>query len=326
MSRTIHGQSTKALKSLREKPAALAVYWCYVARMNNEGVSWPSARGLAKDTGWNKSSCLEARQLLVTLCALEAVTDYIRPEWRKLPEGEQKKRTGLDRSEYFRPTGHIVVEDQKFMLLYNGGDESNDIDAKAPDVRRNRPSTPQTDGAVGRLPGSTELDSHSDLDSSQSELDSQKDIAPDGAAGASSSPSSPFIQSIEPDAPVFSKERVFDCIAWAVFQINDMRDLKKPIVIKGKEKENPAGARIGIIANWVKKFYPGTDEKFIAEKVVAFYRAWSKRRNYSIPRDANKFAEEWIAWTQEKLPAPKLDGQPKTTYEPGNIPTDRPVK
>lgn len=315
MSRTIHGQSTKALKHLREKPAALAVYWCYVARMNNEGVAWPGARGLAKDTSWNKATCLEARQLLVSLCALEPVPDYIRPEWRKLPEGEQKKKKGLDRSEYFRPTGYIIVNEQRLMLLYNGGDEANDIDEKAPDVRRGSTSTPQYNSGNGHLPGSTELDSLSDLDSSQSEDDSKKDIAPDGAAGTSPSP----FKVADPEAARFNKARVFDCVAFAAFGIKDMRDLEA-VEVDGKKKKNPAGARIGMISDWLKKFYllhtKSKEEKVdaereIAEKVAAFYKAWRGRRNYTIPKDASKFADEWIAWTHEKLPAPKLDSTPE---------------
>ncbi len=310
MSRTIHGQSTKALKYLREKPAALAVYWCYVARMNNEGVAWPGARGLAKDTSWNKATCLEARQLLVGLCALEPVLNYIRPEWRKLPDGEQKKKKGLDRSEYFRPTGYIIVNEQKLMLLYNGGDEANDIDEKAPDVRRGRPSTPQDDSGNGHLPGSTELGSLLNLDSSKSEGDSQKDIAPGGAVGV---PSSPF-KTADPEAPRFNKARVFDCVAFAAFGIKDMRDLQA-VEVEGKKKKNQAGKRIGMISDWLKRFYllhtKSKEEKVdaereIAEKVAAFYKAWRGRRKYDIPRDASKFADEWIAWTQENLPAPKM--------------------
>jgi|CXWL01.1.fsa_nt_gi hypothetical protein len=314
MSRTIHGKSTKALKHLRKKPAALAVYWCYVARMNNEGVAWPGARGLAHDTEWNKSTCLEARQLLVSLCALEPMPDYIRPEWRKLAEGEQRKRKGLDRSEYFRPTGYIMVGEQKLMLLYNGGDEANDIDEKAPDVRRGSTSTPQDNSGNGHLPGSTELDSPPNLDSSQSEGNSTL-IAPDGAAGASSSP----FKVVEPGQPEFNKARVFDCVAFAAFGIKDMRDLRA-VEAEGKKRKNPAGARIGMISDWLKKFYmlhtkPEAEkveaERAIAEKVAAFYKAWKSRRQYSIPHDASKFADEWIAWTHETLPAPKMDGTPE---------------
>lgn len=140
----------------------------------------------------------------------------------------------------------------------------------------------------------------------------KENIAPDGAAGASPSP---FGKPIKPDAPIFDKARVYDCVAFTTFGIKDMRDLR-PTVVEGKEKKNPAGARIGIISTWLKKFYlvngkpeeeRAAAEKEVAEKVAAFYKAWSKRRNYSIPRDASKFADEWIAWTQEALPAPKLD-------------------
>lgn len=183
MSRTIHGQSTKALKFLREKPAALSVYWCYVARMNNEGVAWPGVRGLANDTDWNKDTCIEARKLLVTLQALEEVKDYVRPEWRDLPDDARARKVNLDRSEYFRPTGYIIVEGQKYLLLYNGGDEVNEIDQKITDVRRGRTSAASNIGGIEHRRGRTELDSNAQPDSRKSKLAS-KGSAPDGAAPA----------------------------------------------------------------------------------------------------------------------------------------------
>lgn len=182
MSRTIHGLSHQGLKAFRKKSAALPVYWIYLSRMNNEGVAWPSARGLAKDTGWNKATCLEARDYLIEIKALEVVKDYVRPDWRDKPAQEKTRKINFDRSEYYRPTGYIMIADKKFKMLYNGSDEASSIDENASDVLQNR-----TSAQTGHPPtpdiqfGSTELNSPIDLDSSKSDLDSSKDTAPFGA-------------------------------------------------------------------------------------------------------------------------------------------------
>lgn len=165
MSRTIHGLSHKGIKAFREKSAALAVYWIYVSRMNNEGVAWPSANGLARDTGWNKEAVLDGRQCLVALQALEDVPDYIRPEWRALSGQERAKKLNLDRSEYYRPTGHIVLNGVKYPMLYNGSDEISDIDDNSADGRNRRPSKGSTVDSVDGRQNPPELDSPSHLDS-----------------------------------------------------------------------------------------------------------------------------------------------------------------
>lgn len=174
MSRTIHGRSTKALRHLHAAPAALAVYWCYVARINQEGVAWPSGRGLEHDTGWNEETCLKGRALLVELQALVQVKDYIRPDWRELEPKDMARRRNLDKSQYYRPTGYIVVAGKKIPMLYTGGDEPNDIDEPAPDARSGRASTPPIIDQADTRPNRAELnpipnlDSPSDLDSSSS--------------------------------------------------------------------------------------------------------------------------------------------------------------
>lgn len=128
MSRPIHGKSTAALKFLRKEPAALAVYWCYVARSNIDGVAWPSGDGLARDTGWDKATCLKGRSLLVELKALELVEKYIRPQWRGLTGKPLSQKLNLDRSEYYRPTATITVKGVVYNLLYVGAHDENDID------------------------------------------------------------------------------------------------------------------------------------------------------------------------------------------------------
>lgn len=175
MSRTIHGLSHKAIAAFRKKPAALAVYWIYVSRMNNEGVAWPSGAGLAKSTDWNKEACLDGRGFLVAHEALERVEGYIRPEWRKLDAKVLKRKLILDKSEYYRPTGYILLgkdNSDKFWLLYNGGDEVSELESSLHDGQPRRPSKPPTTGASDGRPAQTELDSSLNSDS-KSELDSK---------------------------------------------------------------------------------------------------------------------------------------------------------
>lgn len=127
MGAVIHGQSHKVLKHLRKPSAALAVYWLYCSRTNNEGVSWSSLERLAKDTGWSINSLTAARRYLVKHKALESVKKYVQPRWRKLPADELKLKLQLDRNEYFRPTGHFITDDGEVLpLLYSGGDAHPD--------------------------------------------------------------------------------------------------------------------------------------------------------------------------------------------------------
>jgi hypothetical protein len=78
---------------------------------------------------------------------------------------------------------------------------------------------------------------------------------------------------------------------------------------KLRDDKNPAGARIGKIRAWLLKHHKDMDEAQIAAKVRDFKQSWKDRRSYTIPRDDGKFATEWLAWEQEKLPAP--DAAPK---------------
>lgn len=151
-----------------------------------------------------------------------------------------------------------------------------------------------------------------------------KNNAPDGAADGNSSSENEngHSQTNEPDGPVFDKERVFDCVAWAAFHIKDMRALRKKLIVKGKEKDNPASVLIGKISNWLNKFYPERDEPEVAQKVIQFYQDWPSRRKYNIPQNLEKFAKEWIAWDQENLPDP-MAGVVTTSKE---APTDLPLR
>jgi hypothetical protein len=137
MSRTIHGKSHEALKAFRKKSAALTVYWIYVSRMNNEGVTWPSIARIAKDTGWGKDACHEARNHLVKIGALERVEDYIQPDWRKLKPQELARKRNFDKSEYYRPTGYVMHNGKRMPMLYNGADEASTLEDKFSDVLQN---------------------------------------------------------------------------------------------------------------------------------------------------------------------------------------------
>lgn len=163
MSNLIHGASHKALKHMRKRPATLSVYWVYISRTNNENVSWPSIRGLERDTGWNRTTCQDARAWLVEHGALERVDGYERPEWKNLDDKARAQKKNLDRAEYYRPTGYIIVDGVKYPMLYFGKDEASDIEDS--DVLPRRTSTASDADGVGRGRGKTELDTCIDLDS-----------------------------------------------------------------------------------------------------------------------------------------------------------------
>lgn len=166
----IHGLSHKALKHFHKYPAALAIYWIYVSRLNNEGVAYPSLNGLVKDTGYAKPTCQKARAWLVECKALERVDDYIRREWRDLDAKDKKRKLDLDKSEYYRPTGYIEVDGERFSLLYYGALEKSEVDytndgsssEPSHDGSPGRPSTPLTVNQIDQnlIPLSTELDSN----------------------------------------------------------------------------------------------------------------------------------------------------------------------
>lgn len=186
MRAAIHGKSHAVLKHFRKTPAALAVYWIYIARSNDDSVAWPSLAGLARDTGWNKDTCQEAREFLVKHHALQRVLNYVRPAWRGLDSKKQKRQLNLDRSEYYHPTGYIDIGGKRHWMLYFGGKAESGIDEPASfegekdDVLPRRTSKPSdvgwgliSDGADVRrhrteLNTSIELDSKTQEDNSQS--------------------------------------------------------------------------------------------------------------------------------------------------------------
>lgn len=167
----IHGKSSGALKHLREKPAALAVFWVYASRTNNEGVAWPSLRGLERDTGWNKGTCQEGREWLVQHGALEEVAGYVRPDWRDMDETEKQNRLNLDRTKYYRVTGVLKIGSETYSLLYFPGNDANNVDDTGQDDEANNPDVRscRTSVAPDVRPDRTELStSNSKLGTNQS--------------------------------------------------------------------------------------------------------------------------------------------------------------
>lgn len=167
---TVHGASPKALKHFRDKPASLSVYWVYIARVNIDNVAWPSLRGLATETGWDFKTCGDGREFLVEHQALERIRDYIRPSWRDLPTKELRRLRNLDKAEYFRPTGTLLVGDKRLPLLYIPQDES--MPSLDDDPRRPSSTRSIMDGDDHGRRG-TELSTSSYLDSI-SKLSSRK--------------------------------------------------------------------------------------------------------------------------------------------------------
>jgi hypothetical protein len=153
----IHGQSAKALRYFRKHTASLAVYWVYVARANYENVAWPSLTKLAAEAGWSYNNVRDARAWLVEVEALEAVQHYVRPEWRALPKADKAKRVNLDKSEYYRPTGHLRIKGQLLPLLYFGGHEAADIDHQPADESTVDPSMSPIDQSGDNARGDHEL-------------------------------------------------------------------------------------------------------------------------------------------------------------------------
>lgn len=138
----------------------------------------------------------------------------------------------------------------------------------------------------------------------------EDNTAPDGAAVDAQ----PVFRQVDPDAPIFNKDRVFDVLAFVCFGIRDMRDVNKPIIVKGKAKDNPAGAMIGKIKNWLVQLYPEKDEAFVAEQVRTFYYDTPEAKRQYIPQDLAKFIAAWLRWYQKHLPAPKLEDKAPAGY------------
>ncbi|MBZ0279402.1 MAG: helix-turn-helix domain-containing protein [Anaerolineae bacterium] len=324
MSRTIHGKSTAALKHLRKAPAALAVYWCYVARMNNEGVAWPSSRGLQTDTGWNRNTCAEARTLLVELGALEELKDYIRPEWRKLQPAALAQKKNLDQAEYYRPTGKLVVDGKAYPMLYIGADDDNPIDAdgrpdqpsKIPDGLRHRPSTPSTVGGVDHRPDRPELDSSIELDSKKTQLDSSPIPAPNGA-GASPDWISAFFQALAAFAKAeLGRDLAFEAICRDLFGIEHtaIEDKSTRGRINGLAKTARANFQTVYQQHFTDGWTRDLEEK-LARAIPAFVKSWrAAHADTAVPLARDKFGTAFLKFLQtykpDRKPAPAAASPP----------------
>lgn len=268
MSRTIHGKSHEALKAFRKKSAALAVYWVYVSRMNNEGVTWPSVAKIASDTGWSKDTCHDARTYLVSVNALERVDGYVRPAWRELKPQDRTRKVNLDKSEYYRPTGFIMLNGKKLPLLYNGADEASAIDADTADEPSGIRQSLTSDES-GHQPPSDIKDHRTVLDSNLV-LDSIEEHA------AVAAQAEPPLKVVQPDKP---RDLIFDALALGSFGI-----------AVGTKVSEETAARVGLLKKWLKKNYPGANELTVA----AFYRWYDTSENgASRPRDVKKFASSF---------------------------------
>ena len=175
MSSTIHGQSHQAIKHFRDNPAALAIYWIYCSRVNPDNVAWPSLASLMRDTGWSRTYVNKARKWLVDHGALIEMKKYIKPEWRHLEGAELRKKQGMDRTKYYRPTAYLEIDGQKYAMLYNPQAEPSDSESY-----ENIPESTHTTR-------STELhsvESVPELSTSSTERDTKKDISPQNGDSA----------------------------------------------------------------------------------------------------------------------------------------------
>jgi hypothetical protein len=114
----IHGLSVNAIKFFHEEPAALAVYWIYLARRNDENVAWSGLRRLHDDTKYARNTVMMARRWLVDHGLLELDPNYIKPEWRKKDPDEIEQLRAGDNNEYYRVKSTLYVKGKAYPMLY----------------------------------------------------------------------------------------------------------------------------------------------------------------------------------------------------------------
>jgi hypothetical protein len=294
MSRAIHGKSHEAIKSFRKTPAALAVYWIYASRMNNEGVTWPSLPRLAKDTGWNKNTCHEARNFLVACGALERVEGYIRPDWRKLTPQELTRVRNFDKSEYYRPTGYINVSGKRVPMLYNGADEDSALEEQSSDVLLGRTS------AVGGHPVVADIRSGGNVLNTTLVLEKEKEAA--NAAPLeipADKPKQPRKRKPAAPKPVMLRSEgkpypLYDTVERLIWGI--AYDDNAP-----RQWDDPIGGIAkwlnGDIAKWQKKPY-GYISKPAEPRHVEMFVKWyaTAHKGAELPRQFAKFVNYWREW------------------------------
>ena len=282
---TIHGRSTKAIKLFRDKPAALAVYWIYCARRNHEGIAYPSVRGLMADTGCSTNPVYDARSWLVEHKALEKITDeYVRPEWRTLPECDRKHLVSFDKAEYYRVTGYIMVDEKRYDMLYAPASDADDVsqqdtshsqrddENKSPDVSLHEtsdvsPGDTQVSHAAHDAPDDTELDSSS----TQLENNAASENEADGV----------------PEIKIIKRSEMFVAVAGGIFEIFDTTALDKKLVVL-----------VNKVVRWLRENSPGAKP----ETIKAF-SGWYKNKfpGAALPQDETKFAKHFMAFKQQHL-------------------------
>lgn len=276
MSNVIHGQSHQVMKHFRQEPAALAVLWIYASRTNRDNVAWPSARGLAHDTGWGKDTCLNARAFLVEHQALEPVADYVRPAWRKLEAAAKSRKMNLDKAEYFRPTGKFVVEGKEYPIFYYGGETASPIEdeanypEEAADVRPDLTSGANghqarpdirprlTSGPIDGRRGGTELDSINQDDPKETK---DHPISSSSSVSVGESSVAPVVQDDDDD----------DEAVQIVIEQSVEDERPEPVVVKGVGQGEAT-----------REPTPPQDEP--ESPVTLIYRLWGENRTGGIKR------------------------------------------
>jgi uncharacterized protein YbdZ (MbtH family) len=291
VSRIIDGNSHQAIKLMKKPAPTLSVFWVYVSRTNNDNVSWPSIRGLAKDTGWGTTAVAGARQWLIDHQALEEVKDYIRPQWRELEPKELTRLRNLDQARYFRPTGYIVVNGNRHDLLYVPRDQESNQPYE-PEGSHVTPAVTSDDVAHRKSCDITP--SVAELDSSKDKLSSIKDSAtPNGGQLGIGKP--------KRERKPRPRDPIFDIVADRGFDFPP------------GTKDIPASGRIAKIATYCKgkdvkpyknctvdEIVHGAEPPVASDELMDFY---ADKGEYA-SKDITKFAEQFQSWRINRVKRP----------------------
>jgi hypothetical protein len=276
MGSVIHGASTKALKHMRENPATIAVYWVYCARANHENVAYPTLRGLERDTGWCKSECDEARKWLIEHQALEVVDGYVRPEWRELEPQKRAQRVNFDKTEYYRPTGRLVVDNVIYPMLYVGKSEPSDVEDD--EVEQNTDVLQQRTSVDNGHQSTTDVSSHStELNTSESKLNTTTARGKKRKGGKTTGE--------HKERKPTPRSELFKKLAEMSFDVKDVEQISARTVTKVNKLEK-----------WLKEHSPGATVDTLTAFYV-WYDAKTKGR-VSRPRYVDTFEEHFTAFKQ----------------------------
>ena len=275
MGNVIHGASHKALKFMREHPATLAVYWVYLSRANYENVAYPSIRGLAQETGWSAPECERARNWLVEHQALDRVEGYTRPDWRELSIQDRTRRMNFDKSEYYRPTGRIVIENVIYPMLYFGAQEKSTVEEQeiepTSDVQQGL-----TSNTVGYPTGIDIQQCGTELNTKEIQLNTTEKKPRKKRADSG----------VPKERKPIERSDVFKVVARESFKILDVDTIDGNTV-----------TRINKILKWLRENSPNAT----AQTVTEFYRWYDRetKNRLSRPRDDGKFGEHFAAFRDQ---------------------------